>query len=253
MHFLSSFVFSLLLSASTVTYASSTQAVSVTLPNQNLVLNYSQPIRLDQAILDANAQVNFYSLGAVLSDNQLQKDIDNLRNNSIEQLSSLSRETSLFSASNEFKRSATQIISQLEHHTFVGRIFSPLDLDLIRINEKLNPILNADYQLFVHPRPTSVSFFGAIDSETSISVPFIEHASIDDYLDSLPLSSTADTSTVYVIQPDGVVQTTEFSVWQNKPAYLAPGASVYIPLGGLPSGFSSLNTSIVQLLRNKAL
>ncbi|MGN2615648.1 capsule biosynthesis GfcC family protein [Aliivibrio fischeri] len=105
----------------------------------------------------------------------------------------------------------------------------------------------------MHPRPTSVSFFGAIDSESSISIPFIEHASIDDYLDSLPLSSTADTSTVYVIQPDGVVQTTEFSVWQNKPAYLAPGASVYIPLGGLPSDFSSLNTSIVQLLRNKAL
>lgn len=73
MHFLSSFVFSLLLSTSTVTYASSTQAVSVTLPNQNLVLNYSQPVRLDQVILDANAQVNFHSLGAVLSDKQLQK------------------------------------------------------------------------------------------------------------------------------------------------------------------------------------
>ncbi len=252
MRFIYSLYIILLLSISRVSYAIPVEALSVILPKQNLQLNYPQPVRLEQILSDTHKHVNFYEFGAVLSNNQLKKSIERLQKESTEQLRLLSRETSLFSSHKKFKHSATHVISQLENQTFVGRIFSPLDIDLIRINEKLNPILNGSYQLFVGSRPTSVSFFGAIESKESIKLPLIEHATIDEYVKLLTLSPIAETSIIYVIHPNGEVQMAESSLWQSKPVYLTPGAAVYIPLGGLPSNFSSLNDSIVQLLRNKA-
>ena len=259
MRFLSSLFILLTLSVSTYSVANTSEHTSdakktltVTLVKQGVELNYSQPVRLSQVAVDANAQANFYNLGVVLGDKNKQKNSEHRRNDVIDTLSSLSRETSLFSSENKHAKSATQLILQLEQASFVSRIFTPFDLDLLRINDKANPLLSGNYQLFLGARPTSVSFFGAIDSEKSIQLPLIEHAIIDDYLENRPLSPVAETSIIYVIQPNGEVQHTEFSVWQNNPVYLAPGAIVFIPFADLPADYSSLNNSIVQLLRNKA-
>ena len=259
MRFLSSLfiIFSLSVSAYGVaaTYDPTSEVkntLTVTLPKQDLELNYSQPIRLSQVAVDANTHADFYNLGVVLGDKNKQKNSEDRRNEVINSLSSLSRETSLFSSKNKYAKSATQLSLQLEKTSFVTRIFAPFDADLLRINDKANPLLSGNYQLFLGPRPIGVSFFGAINSEKSLELPLIEHAIIDDYLENLPLSSVADTSIIYVIQPNGEVQHTEFSVWKNKPVYLAPGAIVFVPFADLPADYSSLNDSIVQLLRNKA-
>ncbi|GLR76405.1 capsule biosynthesis GfcC family protein [Aliivibrio sifiae] len=259
MRFLSSLFILLTLSVSAYSMANTSEDISeakktltVTLIKQGLELNYSQPVRLSQVAIDANTHAKFYDLGAVLSDENQQKNNKDLRNEVIDSLFSLSRETSLFSSKNKHEKSATQLSLQLKKESFVNRIFTSFDVDLLRINDKANPLLSGYYQLFLGPRPTSVSFFGAINSDKSIQLPLIEHAIIDDYLENLPLSSVADTSIIYVIQPNGEVQHTEFSVWQNNPVYLAPGAIVFIPFADLPAGYSSLNDSIVQLLRNKA-
>ncbi|MGF1903794.1 capsule biosynthesis GfcC D2 domain-containing protein [Aliivibrio salmonicida] len=259
MRFLYSLIILLLISIPSISMADTKHptfdqkhTVTVTLPNQNTQLNYPQPVRLEQLIKDVNKQTDFYHLGAVLSDSNQQKTMNEIYSDIMNALSSLSRQTSLFSARNTFKQSAMQITTQLSKHTFVDRIFTSFDVDLLRINDKMNPLIAGKYQLILHPRPTNVSFFGAIDSENSLLLPLIEHATIDDYLEKVPLSPFADTSTIYVIQPNGDVQTTEFSIWQNKTVYLAPGATVYVPFANLPTDFHTLNDSIVQLLRNKA-
>ncbi|OEF09480.1 capsule biosynthesis GfcC D2 domain-containing protein [Aliivibrio logei] len=259
MRFLYSLIILLIISIPSISIADTQHRVSdqkntvtVTLPNQKKQLYYPHPVRLEQLIKDVNKQTDFYHLGAVLSDSNQQKTMDKTYSDIMNALSSLSRQTSLFSSRHTFKQSATHVTNQLRKHTFVDRIFTSLDVDLLRINDKMNPLISGEYQLTLGPRPADVSFFGAIDSENSLLLPLIEHATIDDYLEKVPLSPFADTSTIYVIQPNGDVQTTEFSIWQNKTVYLAPGATVYVPFANLPTDFHTLNDSIVQLLRNKA-
>ena len=101
--------------------------------------------------------------------------------------------------------------------------------------------------------PNAITVIGAIESNSPIVLPLIEHTSIDNYLKQVELSTNADNTQIAVIQPDGFVQMTEFTLWKNNPVYLAPGAVVYVPFSSLPSELSSLNESIIQLLRNKAL
>ena len=108
------------------------------------------------------------------------------------------------------------------------------------------------FSLYLEQRSENVQVIGALDNP--LTIPLIEHGSINDYLKLIPqgsLGTTVDDSFVYVIQPDGHVKKAPYAYWNNSQTYLAPGAMIFIGFDSLPSSYSSLNQDIAELLRNK--
>lgn len=65
--------------------------LSVELPVQGITLNYSQPVRLEQVLDDANANgaLGYFPLSAQLFDRNAQQQVDTLKAQVIEQLNQL--------------------------------------------------------------------------------------------------------------------------------------------------------------------
>ena len=231
----------LFISTSSIANTIENDSLAVTLNKQSLQLNYPQPTRMATVLNDyyANTDGDFYLLGAVLSDDDKQHQINALKNEVINQLNQVENSEAL--------------ISQLSAFSYVNRVFTSLDRDLVRIDDSSNPLFSGRYTLSTSAIPNSITVIGAIEPNSPIIFPLIEHASADNYLEQVKIATNADNTQIAIIQPDGVVQMTEFTLWKNNPVYLAPGAVIFVPFTSLPSEFSSLNQSIIQLLRNKAL
>jgi hypothetical protein len=231
----------LFISTSAIANTAETNTLTVTLEKQALQLNYPQPTRMTTVLNDyyANTAGDFYLLGAVLSNDDKQHEIDDLKTKIINQLKHVENSEAL--------------ASQLNSFSYVARVFTSLDRDLVRIDNSYNPLFSGHYTLSTSTIPNAITVIGAIESNSPIVLPLIEHASVDNYLKQVELSTHADNTQIAVIQPGGIVQITEFTIWKNSPVYLAPGAIVYVPFSSLPSELISLNESIIQLLRNKAL
>ena len=235
------FFYFLFISTSAIANTAETNTLIVTLDKQALQLNYPQPTRMMTVLNDyyANTEGDFYQIGAVLSNDDKQHDIDDLKTQVINQVKQI--------------ENSEAFVSQLNTFSYVARIFTSLDRDLVRINDGYNPLFSGRYTLSTSAMPNSITMIGAIKSDSPIVLPFIEHASADNYLEQVDLSTNADNTQIAVIQPDGLVQITEFTLWKNNPIYLVPGAVIYVSFASLPSESRSLNESIIQLLRNKAL
>lgn len=231
----------LFISTSAIANTAETNTLTVTLDKQALQLNYPQPTRMVTVLNDyyTNTEGDFYQLGAVLSNNDKQYEIDELKTDVISQTKQI--------------ENSEAFISQLNTFSYVARIFTSVDRDLVRINDGYNPLFSGRYTLSTSAMPNTITVMGAIESNSAIVLPLIEHASVDKYLEQVELSNNADNAQIAVIQPDGLVQISEFTVWKNSPVYLAPGAVIYVSFASLPSELRSLNESIIQLLRNKAL
>lgn len=231
----------LFISTSAIANTTDSDTLTVTLDKQSLQLNYPQPTRMVTVLNDyyANTEDDFYLLGAVLSNDDKQHEIDDLKTQVINKLKQIENSEAL--------------VSQLNTFSYAARVFTSLDRDRVRIDDSSNPLFSGRYTLSTSAIPNSITVIGAIESNSPIVLPLIEHTSIDNYLKQVKISTNADNTQIAVIQPDGLVQITEFTIWKNNPVYLAPGAVIFVPFSSLPSEFSSLNQSIIQLLRNKAL
>lgn len=231
----------LFISTSAIANTTDSDTLTITLDKQSLQLNYPQPTRMVTVLNDyyTNTEDDFYLLGAVLSNDDKQHEINTLKDEVMNQLKQVENNEAF--------------VSQLNAFSYVNRVFTSLDRDHVRIDDGSNPLFAGRYRLSTSAMPNSITVIGAIESNSPIVLPLIEHTSVDSYLEQVELSTKADNTQIAVIQPDAVVQMTEFTLWKNNPVYLAPGAVVFVPFSSLPSEFSSLNESIVQLLRNKAL
>lgn len=231
----------LFISTSAIANTTENDSLTVTLNEQSLQLSYPQPTRMVTVLNDyyRNTEDGFYLLGAVLSNDGKQHQIDALKNEVINQIKQV--------------ENSEAFVSQLNAFSYVNRVFTSLDRDQVRIDDSSNPLFSGRYTLSTSAIPNSITVIGAIESNSPIVLPLIDHASADSYLKQVKISTNADNTQIAVIQPDGVVQMTEFTLWKNNPVYLASGAVIYVSFSSLPSEFSSLNESIIQLLRNKAL
>lgn len=261
-----SLCFSLLLSS--VTHALSleqkVQELIVELPVQGVTLNYSQPVRLEQVLSDANANgaSGYFPLSAQLFDRNAQQKIDTLKAQVIEQLNQLVLQ----------EPKVKPVIAQLEPFEYQARYFVDLDRNAVISQSEKNPlllskdiwlskgtVLEADksnqaqrFDLYLTQRPTELTLVGAV--KQSHKLKLIEHGQLDNYLSMLPKSELleiADKSTAFVIQPDGHVDEISYAYWNSRQAYFAPGAILFIAFDSLPSEFSTLNQNIIELLRHK--
>ena len=247
---------------SSVAYALSleqqAQELSVELPVQGITLKYSQPVRLEQVLDDANANgaLGYFPLSAQLFDRNAQQEVDTLKAQVVEQLNQLALQEPQVKA----------VIAQLESFDYQARYFVDLDRNAVISQPEKNPLLvskasllesdNSNqaqrFELYLTQRPTNLILVGAVTEAHKLTL--IEHGQLDNYLSMLPkgeLLANADKSTAFVIQPDGHVDEVSYAYWNSKQAYFAPGAIVFIALDSLPSEFSTLNQNIIELLRHK--
>lgn len=223
--------------------------LEILLTNQELKLEYSTPVRLEQVISDihSNTKGSLYWLGAQLFDDSKQHTIDTKKQYVLEQLSQLKTQEP------ELIKTITKLESQLLSTEFKTRQFVSLDHDFIRISEKANPLLEGKYSFYLKARPEHISITGV--TKKTLQVPFIEHGQASDYfaLEEIEqnLLSEANNSLVYIIQPDGQIVKAPYAYWNKQSIFLAPGSTIFIGFDSLPQHFSTLNTQIAQLLRHK--
>ena len=253
---------------SLATAQSQVPVLMVELPMQGITLQYSQPTRLEQVLTDANGNgaLGYFSLSAQLFDRNAQPQIDKLKQKVLDKLKHLALQ----------EPQATSVIKQLESFDYQARYFVELDQNAVMSQADKNPLLvskkstvaslkkpasqgvsakateQQHFELYLTQRPTDLTLVGAVKQAHKLEL--IEHGQLNNYLSVLPkgqLLDMADNSTAFVIQPDGQVNETSYAYWNNKPAYFAPGAIIFIAFDSLPSEFSTLNQDIVELLRHK--
>ena len=232
--------------------------LSIELPVQGVTLNYSQPVRLEQVLNDANANgaLGYFPLSAQLFDRNEQQQVDTLKVQLIEQLNKLALQ----------EPQVKSVIAQLESFDYQARYFVDLDRNTVISQPEKNPLLVSKdsagesnrpnqvqrFELYLTHRPTDLTLVGAVKQVHKLKL--IEHGQLDNYLSVLPkgeLLEVADKSTAFVIQPDGHVDEVSYAYWNRKQAYFAPGAILFIAFDSLPSEFSTLNHNIIELLRHK--
>ena len=228
--------------------------LSVSLIQEKLLLTFEQPTRLETLLqqIQLHTKIGLYPTGSILSNDDYQDDINKVKQATLEQLNQFSLSSPLFSKQETpYKKEADTLSHQLDSFSFVSRLFIPLDYDLIRIKKENNPKLTGNYSLYIALRPNTITVLGAIDSSLPVTISYQENKSVDDYLIHISTTNNANTSQIYVIQPDGEVQIATNNYWQHNTTSIAPGATVFIGFSDLPNQFSTLNDDIVELLRNK--
>ena len=232
--------------------------LSIELPVQGVILNYSQPVRLERVLNDANANgaLGYFPLSAQLFDRSAQKQVDTLKTQVIEQLNQLALQ----------EPQVKSVIAQLESFEYQARYFVDLDRNAVISQQEKNPLMVSKssafqseqtnqaqrFNLYLTQRSTDLTLVGAV--KQAYKLKLIEHGQLDNYLSMLPkgeLIEIADKSTAFVIQPDGHVDEISYAYWNSKQAYFAPGAILFIAFDSLPSELSTLNQNIIELLRHK--
>ncbi|KAB0302365.1 hypothetical protein F2Z80_14380 [Vibrio fortis] len=232
--------------------------LSVELPVQGVTLNYTQPVRLEQVLNDANANgaLGYFPLSAQLFDRNAQQQVDSLKAKVISQLNQLAVQ----------EPQVRSVIAQLESFDYQARYFVDLDRNAVISQPEKNPLLVSKssalkleqsnqaqrFDLYLTQRPADLTLVGAVKQPHKLKL--IEHGQLDNYLSMLPkgeLLEIADKSTAYAIQPNGYVDEINYAYWNSKQAYFAPGAILFIAFDSLPSEFSTLNQNIIELLRHK--
>ncbi len=145
-----------------------------------------------------------------------------------------------------------QLMKFIQQSHFARRIFQPIDWDLIRLNVKLNPLLNGQWQLVLAKQPANAIWIvGNIDQPGRY--PWHNRNSARDYLtDSDNLNWLGDDAVV--IQPSGDVEQHSLLKWNRDLKEIAPGAIIYLPFSfnTLPVFHQdNLNQQIISLLRQR--
>ncbi len=238
--------------------------LSVELPVQGVTLNYTQPVRLEQVLDDANENgaLGYFPLSAQLFDRNAQQQVDKLKAQVLEQLNQLVLQ----------EPQVKYVAAQLESFDYQARYFVDLDRNAVISQPEKNPLLRSKnisllignmvesgkpnqaqrFDLYLTQRSSNLILVGAVKQAHKLKL--IEHGQLDNYLSMLPkgeLLENADKSLAFVIQPDGHVDEISYAYWNSKQAYFAPGAILFIAFDSLPSEFSTLNQNIIELLRHK--
>lgn len=221
---------------------------------EHLLLNYPQSVRLEQVLADTvanlallptaqqNINQSIYWTGAGL----YKKFPHPNKANVINQLDKVSE---LVDA--DEKSSFQQLATQLSQFDIGERVFTPLDYDIVRIDKASNPLISESLSVVLPSRPDSVWVLGAVNTNGKQS--WLSRTNASDYLEHVGHTANGNNSVATVIQPDGVVEQHPIAYWNKSHKDIAPGAIVYLGFDNLPTGYTSLNDEIINLLRNKAL
>jgi hypothetical protein len=141
---------------------------------------------------------------------------------------------------------------QLKQWRLAERVVIPIDYDRARIEVSFNPRFEpGQYLLQLQKRPSTVQFWGAL--QNSLTVNHRGVTAIADYVAALSYSEFADTSVVYLIQPDGRIEKSGVASWNRQHVEAMPGAQVFIPFASswFNADMQRLNDSLLALARHR--
>lgn len=123
---------------------------------------------------------------------------------------------------------------RIQNMPVTGRVtaeLNPLKLWLLSSNSLLEHGDKVIYPL----RPNSVRVVGAVQQDCVL--PFSPARDPLNYVQDCPTHEAADPSHLFLVQPDGKVQEIGAAYWNAEDAWVAVGATIYVPL--VPSQFGS--------------
>ncbi|MGX1923798.1 capsule biosynthesis GfcC family protein [Vibrio sp. NH-7] len=219
--------------------------LSISLPGDQLALEYPHPVRIEQVFTDVIAlqgatQPTVYPLANQLFnlDKQFQADIE--KQDVLEKLQALvDGQVISEEVAGVFKQ-------QIQSWTVAYREKIDLDFDQIRTDAADNPMLQGNYELITPERTRTISFEGAL--YTPQDVEFDESLSLSGYLSRLNLLKTAHPSYAWVIYPDGNFVRSGYAYWNSQNTSLTPGSVIIIGFNSSNKEVQQLEQQIVQLI-----
>lgn len=137
--------------------------------------------------------------------------------------------------------------AQMRALPVTGRVRAQLDpLQLLILRN--NPLLEPGDHLIYPRRPTQVRVLGAVVNDCELVYkPRLE---VKHYLRQCRRHPMADRDQVYVIQPDGFIQTVGIAHWNQRTVNMAVGTIIYWPLrqGKLSPETPGMNDDIAAFL-----
>ncbi|WP_052319236.1 capsule biosynthesis GfcC family protein [Vibrio sinaloensis] len=219
--------------------------LSISLPGDQLVLEYPQSVRIEQVFTDVIAlqgatQPTVYPLANQLFnlDKQFQADIE--KQDVLEKLQALiDGQVISEEVAGAFKQ-------QIQSWGVAYREKVDLDFDQIRTDTADNPMLQGNYELITPKRARTLSFEGAL--YTPQDVEFDESLSLSGYLSRLNLLKKAHPSYAWVIYPDGNFVRSGYAYWNSQNTSLTPGSVIFIGFNSSNKEVQQLEQQIVQLI-----
>ncbi|MEP0071156.1 MAG: capsule biosynthesis GfcC D2 domain-containing protein [Marinomonas sp.] len=223
------------------------ETTSITLTEQNIVLNYDQAVRFSQVLGDAYSYTNnkIYPLGISLISPHKKSLADQKKALVLDALKELNT------------AEANNLIAQLSDLNFVYREKIETDIEKVRLLSRSNPMLRGQYQLFLSTRPDHIRIFSG-DYEESFTQPLKANYDLKDYVSELPNFSNIHSQetgkkkpkyhSAWIIQPNQDVYLANDIQWARTVYFLSPGAFIFIELADLPNKHSDLNADIAHLL-----
>ncbi|MGR5238554.1 capsule biosynthesis GfcC family protein [Vibrio alfacsensis] len=198
----------------------------------NFNLTYNEPTRLQQVLSDSSIYLPKESAPLTIKLYRDDSDyLDKLKEQVITQLDKLK-------SINDGLGDIKPLITMIEELHYQTRVLNTLDIDLVRLDIKNNPLLEGKFELVAAKRPMKVSVVGLVTEPVDVlHSPFTE---VSDYLKQTKISEGGSNSFAWIIFPDGKVKKNGFAYWNNEHTTVPPGSTIFI-------GFDDDNESLIKL------
>lgn len=209
----------------------------------NFNLTYDEPTRLQQVLSDSSIYLPKESTPLTI---KLYRNgngnLDKLKEQVIAQLN---KSKSINGDLGNIKT----LITMIEELHYQTRILNTLDIDLVRLDIKKNPLLEGKFEIVATKRPTKVSVVGLVTEPIDVlHSPFYE---VSDYLQQTKISEGGNNSFAWVIFPDGKVKKSGFAYWNNEHTTVPPGSTIFVGLDDDNENSIKLEQAIITLLISK--
>ncbi|MCG9683974.1 capsule biosynthesis GfcC family protein [Vibrio sp. Isolate23] len=219
--------------------------VTVELPSEQIVMDYTAPIRLERALADTieHSQRNTpfsYPINNALFNLDKQRVANNKKQAALNLIDKLKQQEA------ELYESLGILREQVKTWQIGYRENLSLDLDFIRLTPSANPMLTGHYQFEYPERPTTITLEGLFFSPTMPEVK--PNWTVKDYLSTSRVLSSANNSHAWVIYPDGHYKQVGFAYWNDEKTPLPPGSSIFLGFNNPSKELSQLEQEIVSLI-----
>ena len=151
--------------------------------------------------------------------------------------------------SGEAFRPISLLISRLRQTSPVGRLIIEADPIELKTDPFINLFLKDEDKLFIPKRPSSVSVVGEIYTPSSHT--FKSYTSVKEYIRfSGGLRQTADTSEIFIIQPNG--ESIGIARLAGRSTDLMPGSTIVVPRNTRPFDWLVMAKTLSPILANLA-
>lgn len=219
--------------------------LQIDLIQQSLTLQYPQPVRLDKALSDIEANSDSHSIYRYaimtqffnldkqsLADNKQQQVIDDLR-------SLITR----FPAQKSNLISLANLVAswQIGYREAVN-----LDHDIVRLDAAKNPLLHGHFSFETFERPKTIHITGLVSSPSDATI--LPGYIASHYLNHTLKPAGANKSFVWVVYPNGEAKRVGYAYWNDQHTSLPPGSTLFVGFDDQSPELVDVEQRIVSLI-----